>query len=556
MLKKLPVGISSFKEIREDGYVYVDKTRQIWELVESGKYFFLARPRRFGKSLLLDTLDHLFRGDKELFEGLYIYKDWKWEEKYPVVRISLSKSALTPEILINGIIDMLNGIARKNEMKLESMTLDGKFEELLVRLCEKYNQKAVILIDEYDKPILDKLDAMRETDSSRINKEILNTFYSVLKDNPDYLHRVFLTGVTRFSGLSVFSGLNNLTDLTLDDKLADICGYTQKELEKNFAEHIEVLAKSENTNCKETLAKIKYYYDGYTWDGKTEMYNPFSTLNLFNSQKFGMYWFASGPPNYLISYIKQSKKTNLFFDEQMASETKLMNFNPAGTMATALLFQTGYLTIKDKVFEGGKLRYLLDSPNWEVKYSLSEHVLLSFGDEVDEEIISLSSQFLKSALDEDAKAFAQTVLQVFVHLPYTINETKNENKDEGGEAFYHAMLVCSMISMGFDVTAEKITNLGRVDIVWKYGNKVFIIELKFVDAYRLKKNAKTGKKTKTEKTPATVAKEMNKLLDTSLAQIKDKKYYESYLLQKKEIILVGLAVSSKAKHVKARFERL
>jgi hypothetical protein len=221
----------------------------------------------------------------------------------------------------------------------------------------------------------------------------------------------------------------------------------------------------------------------------------------------------------------------------------------------ALLFQTGYLTIKDKVFEEGKLRYLLDSPNWEVKNSLSEHILLSYVSESEsEEIIGLAPQLLHSALEENAQTFSDTVLQSFVNIPYTISNAKS--KDADSEAFYHAMLVCSMISMGFDVTAEKITNLGRADIIWEYQNKVFIIELKFVDAYRLKKNIKTGRRTKTEKSPAAVAKEMNKLLDASLVQIKDKKYYEQYLLQKKEIILVGLAVSSKAKHVKARFERL
>jgi hypothetical protein len=192
-----------------------------------------------------------------------------------------------------------------------------------------------------------------------------------------------------------------------------------------------------------------------------------------------------------------------------------------------------------------------------VRKSLVKHVLLSYIDESErQEIAGLSSRFLKSAIDEDAQVFAETVLRAFVHLPYTINETKNENKDEGGESFYHAMLVCSMISMGFDVTAEKITNLGRADIIWKYQNKVFIIELKFVDAYRLKKSAKTGKKVKAEKTPATVAKEMNKALDTALSQIKDKKYYERYTLAKKEVILVGLAVSTKAQDVKAKFERL
>jgi hypothetical protein len=367
--------------------------------------------------------------------------------------------------------------------------------------------------------------------------------------------------VTKFSGLSVFSGLNNLTDLTLDEKFGDICGYTQKELETNFLEHIKALSKKENMSSDEMLAKIKHWYDGYTWGGKMEMYNPFSTLNLFNKNEFGMYWFASGPPNYLISYIKQAKKTNLFFDEQTASATKLMNFNPAGTTQVALLFQTGYLTIKGKIDKvNDEVDYLIDSPNLEVRKSLARHVLLSFGDEVDEEIVGLSSLFLHSAIDEDAKTFAETALRIFVHLPYTINETKNENKDEGGESFYHAMLVCSMISMGFEVSAEKITNLGRVDIIWKYGNKAFIIEVKFVDRYTYteKQNTDTGEMIilRHPRPEADIAKEMDEKVEAALAQIKDKKYYEQYTLAKKEVILVGVAVSTKAQDVKAKFERL
>jgi hypothetical protein len=236
-----------------------------------------------------------------------------------------------------------------------------------------------------------------------------------------------------------------------------------------------------------------------------------------------------------------------------------MNFNPADSAnmtAVALLFQTGYLTIKGKILKDGADRYIMDSPNREVRQSLSEHVLLSYVGEVEsEEIFELKPQLLRVAIDEDAKAFTDTVLAVLTRIPYSINETKNENKDEGGKA-YHAMLVCSMISMGLEVSAEKITNLGRVDIVWKYGNKVFIIEVKFVDMYRMKKSKKTSRRTKVEKTPATVAKEMNKLLDAALSPIKYKMYYESYLLQKKEIVLVGIAVSTKAQDVKAKFERL
>jgi hypothetical protein len=530
------------------------------EITKSGEKFFLARPRRFGKSLLLDTFEELFSCQKELFEGLYIYDKWEWEEKFPVIRIDFSTiSSMSSDDLRSDVMEVLNFNAIKNNVSADGQTPSSKFLSLIVNLYKAYGREVVILVDEYDKPVLDKLDAMRETEASRANKELLSNFYSVMKGCGKYIRFIFITGVTKFSGLSIFSGLNNLTDLTLDENFCDVCGYTQKELEANFPGHIKALAEKENMGSDEMLAKIKHWYDGYTWDGKTEMYNPFSTLNLFNKNKFGMYWFSSGPPNYLISYIKQARKLDLFFEKGIASETALMNFNPAAsadTTAMALLFQTGYLTIKGKEYVvGDELNYLMDSPNLEVRKSLAKHVLLSYIDESErQEMAGLSSQFIQSALGENAQTFSDTVLQTFVHIPYTISNAKS--KDADNEAFYHAMLVCSLISMGFDVTAEKITNLGRADIIWKYQNKVFIIELKFVDLYRMKKSKKTGRRTKVEKTPATVAKEMNKLLDASLAQIKDKKYYESYLLQKKEIILVGIAVSSKAKHVKARFERL
>jgi hypothetical protein len=281
------------------------------------------------------------------------------------------------------------------------------------------------------------------------------------------------------------------------------------------------------------------------------MYNPFSTLNLFKKNIFDVYWFMSGPPNFLISYIKQARGVNLFFEKETASAASLTIFNDDPKTAIALLFQTGYLTIKGKEGEGLGVRYLIDSPNYEVKYSLAQHILLSYvGNSESEKIVGLLPQFLKSAIDEDAESFSKVILQALIEVPYTINKTKDS------ESFYHAILVCIMAAMGLNVRSEELTNLGRIDIVWEHENKVFIIELKFVDLYRMKKSKKTGRRTKVEKTQAPIAKEMNKLLDASLAQIKDKKYYESYLLQKKEIILVGLAVSSKAKHVKARFERL
>jgi hypothetical protein len=438
-----------------------------------------------------------------------------------------------------------------------------KFSELIKELYDLYGREVVILIDEYDKPVLDELDAMKETDTSRANKKVLSNFYSVMKGSGKYIRFIFITGVTRFSGLSIFSGLNNLIDLTLDENFCDVCGYTQKELEASFKDHITALAKKEKISRQEILAKIKHWYDGYTWDGKIEIYNPFSTLYLFKRNKFNVYWFMSGPPNYLISYIKQSKKLDLFFAKEEASEISLMNFNPAASAnmtAIALLFQTGYLTIKgkapkDKALKDSADKYIIDSPNWEVRQSLGEHILLSYvGNSKSEKIVGLLPQFLKSAADEDAEAFSKVVLQALIQIPYTINKTKNKSKD--GEAFYHAILVSIMAAMGLNVRTEELTNLGRIDIVWEHENKAFIIELKFVDAHRQKKNTKTGKLEIVQKSPAAIAKEMNKSLDEAISQIKDKKYYESYLLQKKEIILVGLAVSAKAQDVKAKFERL
>ncbi|MDR2708876.1 MAG: AAA family ATPase, partial [Elusimicrobiota bacterium] len=260
-LQKLPVGIQEFSTLREEKYLYVDKTRQILDLTMRGSAYFLARPRRFGKSLLVSTLDALFSGRKELFEGLYIYDKWDWNKTYNVIRIDFSRvTTLTPEKLELSLALRLDEIAEDNEITLTAPDPVDKFSQLIRKMYKANGKKVVVLIDEYDMAILDNLKAMKETDISIENKKILGQFYRVLKGASQYLHFIFLTGVTRFAGLSVFSGLNNLRDLTLADKFAGICGYTQEELESNFKSYIQVIADKKGHTYEDELREIKLWY--------------------------------------------------------------------------------------------------------------------------------------------------------------------------------------------------------------------------------------------------------------------------------------------------------
>ncbi|MDR2709263.1 MAG: AAA family ATPase, partial [Elusimicrobiota bacterium] len=407
-LQKLPVGIQEFKDLREEQYLYVDKTKQIYDLINRGSLWFLSRPRRFGKSLLASTLESLFRGERYLFKGLYIEDKWNWTKTYNVIRIDFTKvTKLTPARLEQSLASRLDEIAKHNGIVLEDEYPTDKFSKLIGKLYEKNGKKVVILIDEYDKPILDRLKAMKETEISIANKEILGDFYGVLKGESQYLRFIFITGITRFSGVSIFSGLNNLKDLTLRDKFADLCGYTQKELEDNFKPYIEALSSKNKRSYEQELTEIKLWYNGYTWDGETAIYNPFSTLNLFDSGEFKTYWFDSGSPAFLIDYIKNSSVgTDQVFENESFSEIELMNFSPEKTTTTALLFQTGYLTIKKKIeitleLDEGMIEtadeYLLAMPNREVRRAFAQHILLSYVDESEmKRIINTRTEFVKA----------------------------------------------------------------------------------------------------------------------------------------------------------------
>ena len=350
--KKYPLGLQDFEGIRQKDRLYVDKTKFITQMDEEGKYFFLSRPRRFGKSMFVSTLDCLFKAKKELFTGLDIEDKWDWSVKYPIIRISFSNIGHTEMGLQIAIRNELDKIAKSYQLVLTEESVSRKFEDLIEKLQPL--GKVVILIDEYDKPILDYLGT--NDDLAIQNRNILKSFYSVLKDSDNYLRFLFITGVTKFSKVSIFSELNNLTDLTLHPHYGGICGITQAELEENFKEELKIHSADD----------IKDWYNGYTWDRKTYVYNPFSLIGFFESGEFKNFWFESGSPTFLINLMLKKglyDVENVEIDGIIINEFNIINLNPY-----SVLFQAGYLTIKDYDALGDV--YHLVSPNREVRQSL------------------------------------------------------------------------------------------------------------------------------------------------------------------------------------------
>jgi len=356
-MKNLPIGIQTFEKIINEDYCYVDKTVFIKKL-ENGGYYFLSRPRRFGKSLFIDTLKEAFSGNKELFKGLYIYDKWDWDRRYPVIKISFGSGGFRkPDDLIETIDSNLKEISKIYGVEIEGRLINLRFRDLIIKLNEKYNEKVVVLIDEYDKPILDVIE---NVEVAKENREILKGFYGVLKDADAYLKLVFLTGVTRFSKVSIFSGLNQLNDITLDSEFSTICGYTQTDLETVFVDRLKDF----------DVEEVKRWYNGYSWLGE-KVYNPFDILLLFDKKIFRMYWFETGTPSFLIKLFKDNNYylpdlENLVVGEEILPNLDIDNFFPEN-----LLFQSGYLTIKDVITDESETSYVLTYPNFEVRKSFN-----------------------------------------------------------------------------------------------------------------------------------------------------------------------------------------
>ena len=373
MKRKLALGHQEFSEVIGNNCIYVDKTETIYKLVTEGTYYFLSRPRRFGKSLIANTIKELHLGSKELFKGLWIYDKWDWEKTYPVIKMSFSKIDYEKLGLEVAIDDMLEDIAVEYNIALTKKTNGTKFEELIIKLST--NGQVVIIIDEYDKPIIDYMDNLTQAEK---NRKILKNFYSVLKDSDKYIKLLFITGVSKFSQVSIFSDLNNLVDITVDENYSQIVGWTKEELEKYFPDYLKEVAEKYKNIFPDIMVEMKKWYNGYSWDGITRLFNPVSVMNFFQKKVFGNYWFKTGTPTMLMNIVKNRQLTAFDIENTYISTEILDKYDFNDIHFESLLFQTGYLTIKEFDIIYGEIT--LDYPNKEVAKSFSTHILSVLSD--------------------------------------------------------------------------------------------------------------------------------------------------------------------------------
>ncbi len=504
-MKKLPIGIQSLSNIREDNYIYIDKTKEALELIENSKYYFLSRPRRFGKSLFLDTLSSIFEGKQELFKGLYIYDKYDWSKSYPVIKIDFgNQKAETPEKLKSFILHRLKDVAKSYAIELEREEYYEAFKELITALKEKTNSQVVVLVDEYDKPILDNIENLPLAKEFR---EILKGFYTIIKGADEDLKFAFLTGVSKFAKTSIFSGLNNLKDISLDKRYSTICGYTQKDVEESFEEYLEDV----------DIEEVKRWYNGYSWLG-ISVYNPFDILLFLDSpdKEFRAYWFETGTPTFLIKLIEEKGYYLPNLESCIVGDSLVNSFEIEDIKIESILFQSGYLTIKNSQRTGAKTTYTLKIPNIEVQSSFAESLipLLTKEDaQTRRQIVIYNALFTA-----DLETFKTTIISLFASIPYN-NYTKN--KIENYEGYYASVIYAYLASLGIDMIAEDTTNKGRIDLTLKLQNFIYILEFK-VDG--------EGK---------------------ALKQIKDKNYADKYKNENKEIWLVGVEFDSVSRGVGA-----
>ena len=508
-MKNLPIGIQTFQDIRdkEENYIYIDKTDLALKLIKSGKYYFLSRPRRFGKSLFLDTLKDIFEGKKELFEGLYIYDKWDWERTYPVIKISFGAGVVKS---LDDIDDTIQELIEINERRLGLKCINNTkhkkcLGELIYTAYEKYNQKVVILIDEYDKPILDNI---TDREFSKEIRDRLKNIYSVIKDSDQYVKFALLTGVSKFSKVSLFSGLNNLEDISLNPNYATVCGYTHEDVKESFAERLDDV----------DLDELKKWYNGYSFLGKG-VYNPFDILLFFSRNKiYSNYWFETGNPSFLIEVLKQKNYFLPNLEDVAINESDLGSFDVDDIKIETLLFQTGYLTIKEVKTIFNQRIYQLTYPNLEVRTALNENIfkyLLS-----DNSIPKMP--ILTAILNKDMDKFKREIYQLFASLPY---HSYVKNDIQNYEGYYANVMYAYLAGLGIQFIAEDVSNLGRIDLTIATPDmrQVYVIEFKVVDSKR--QNAK------------------------ALEQIKEKRYYEKYQEKADELIIIGIEFSKEDKNI-------
>ena len=518
-MKKLPLGIQNFRKIIESDYVYVDKTQHIYNLMNDVSYYFLSRPRRFGKSLLLDTIAEVFGGDSELFKDLWIYDSGYNFKKHPVIRLDMSNIAnKTPEVLENSILSYLKKCYLAEEFIFDDNIISDAFKNLVYLMYEKYNERVVVLIDEYDKPILDHID---DTDIATRNRKVLSGFYGILKSMDPYLRMTFITGVTKFSKASVFSVLNNMKDISMAEDYAEICGIPIDSLDEYFGEHIEQLKSYARFKHYDSISdEILRWYDGYSWDGENRLLNPFSLLSFFSHKKFECFWYTSGTPGFLIGILKNKPESFLLLKNLELSERALDTFEIEKMQIEPLLFQSGYLTVKKLLPGKGVSVYSVDIPNYEVREAFYLNIVSGFTEQSDAFAESAYRGMLAALNSGNLQGMLSLLRSLFASIPYQLHVKE--------EAYYHSIFYAALTLLGFDMDVEVSTSRGRVDAVLELGGKVYVMEFKY------------------EKCPADAADDEKKklfrtVLDDTIKQINDRGYCDKFIGSGKEIYKAAFA---------------
>ena len=463
--RKLPTGIQTFRKIREDDCYYVDKTAFIDRLVRGGVHYFLSRPRRFGKSLLVDTIKELFEGSEELFRGLHVHDRWDWSVRHPVVRLDFAAGRYRePGLLDATVMEQLAAIERRAGVTGQYRTAPGRLAHLLEALHARFGQKAAVLVDEYDKPILDTLE---RKELARANRDYLQELYSTLKACDANVTFALLTGVSKFSKVSLFSGPNNLTDVTLDPDYSAICGYTEADLDTVFAPELPGLDRGE----------IRDWYNGYNWRGDDRVYNPFDILLLFDSREFAAHWFETGTPTFLIDTLIARGVASPALDGMLAGADLLSAFDVDDMEPEALLFQTGYLTIRGVERSARGPRFRLGYPNREVRLGLNERLLRALAPDAARRMAQ-DSALERVLAANDFAGMEKLFRAFFAGIPY---EWHTRNDVARYEGYYASVCYSWFVALGLDVTVEDSSSLGRVDLAVRHRGNVYLFEFKVVE---------------------------------------------------------------------------
>lgn len=505
-----PIGIQNFESLRHDGYVYVDKTEHIYRLVSTGRYYFLSRPRRFGKSLLISTMDAYFRGQRDLFNGLAIdtLDDKEWVER-PVLHLDLNTAKYeTKEDLEERLDKSVTEWENLYGVDATEKSLPLRFLGVVERAAKKTGHRVAILVDEYDKPLLQALGNEPLMDEYR---KTLKAFYSVLKTQDEYIKFGFLTGVTKFSKVSIFSDLNNLQDISMDERYADICGVSEEELHQYFASSVKELAKANNITEEECYAKLKKKFDGYHFEnGAKGVYNPFSLLNTFKCNKFSDYWFESGTPTFLVELMKKTNyDLRCLQTEQVTSDVlnsiDTMTYNPI-----PVLYQSGYLTIKGLDEEFGL--YHLGFPNEEVERGFVKFLLPSYTPLNSNNGSFFVSNFVRDVRDGNVEGFMERLQTMFDDNDYRVAGKL--------ELYFQNMMYVIFKMMGFYTEVERATSKGRIDITIKTHSYIYIMEIK-----------------------------LDGTADEALKQIEEKGYAKPYAQDPRQLFKLGVNFDSESRSI-------